>query len=169
VKDLSPLKTLPTKGVYTLIIYLNKETSLKMQKLDCFKLQKGYYTYTGSAVGYGPVSLKKRVARHLKKRKVRHWHIDFLIANKNATVVDVVAAESDVNRECQVNKVIMNIDGATVPIAGFGASDCKQHCKSHLVRFPEERLKEKIVNAYMHLFGTKTTLIFHQRMRINCK
>lgn len=163
------MKKLPTKGVYTLVIYLNKEISLKVQKLGCFTLQKGYYAYTGSAVGNGATSLKKRVGRHLKKRKVRHWHIDFLLANKNATVVNVVAAESSANRECQVNKAIMNIEAATIPVEGFGASDCKQHCKSHLICFLEERLKERIVNAYLHLFGIRTTLIFLEEMKMNCK
>jgi len=157
------LKAWPTKGVYTLIIFLNRKISLKIRKFGCLDLQKGYYAYTGSAVGNGAISLKKRVARHLKKRKVRHWHIDFLLANENAAVVDVVAAESNVNRECQINKAIMKIDGATAPVAGFGASDCKQHCKSHLMHFHEERVNDEIVNAYLHLFGTKTILISVKR------
>jgi len=151
------LRTLPTKGVYTLIIFLNKELSIKVHKLGSFTFPKGYYAYTGSAVGNGAVNLRRRVKRHLKNRKVKHWHIDFLLSNTNATIVAIVAAESGVNRECQANNAIRNLEGATVPVIGFGSSDCKQNCKSHLVHFSEEKPKEKIVHAYADLFGMNVT------------
>jgi len=171
---LSSLETLPMKGVYTLIIYVRKKTRLKVQKLGSFNFQNGYYAYTGSALGDGAASLRKRVARHLQKRKIKHWHIDFLIANKNATVVAVVVAESNVNRECQINNAIKNIEGIEFPVIGFGASDCKQNCKSHLVHCGEESVKEKIVDTYAHLFGTGTILSFSEAfefkgMKTNCK
>jgi len=150
---LSSLKILPVKGVYTLMILLNEKTQVKMHKLGCFTLRKGYYAYTGSALGDRATSLRRRVARHLKKEKVMHWHIDFLLTNKNATVATVVAAESSVNRECQINNLIKNIEGATVPVVGFGASDCKQKCRSHLIFLGEKGVKEKIVDIYSHLFG----------------
>lgn len=141
------------KGIYTLIILVNTKNRLKVRKLGYFNFKKGYYAYTGSALGAGATSLKRRVARHLKKEKPKNWHIDFLLANKNVKVTAVIAAESNVNRECQINNLIKNIQGASVPVAGFGASDCKQNCKSHLVYFGEENVKEKIVDTYTHLLG----------------
>jgi len=147
------LEILPTKGTYTLVISLKAKSRLKLHKLGFLNLQKGYYAYTGSALGDGAVSLRRRIARHLKKRKIKHWHIDFLLANKSATVVAVVAAQSSVNKECQINNVISNITAAEVPAVGFGASDCKQNCRSHLIFFGEEDVKEKIVDAYTCLFG----------------
>jgi len=147
------LETLPIKGIYTLIIMVNTKSRLKVGKLGYFNFKKGYYAYTGSALGDGATSLKTRVARHLKKEKPKNWHIDFLLANKNAKVTAVIVAESNVNKECQINNLIKNIQGAKVPIVGFGASDCKQNCKSHLIYFGEENVKEKIVKAYTRLFG----------------
>jgi len=146
------------KGVYTLIILWKANGHLEMPSLGCFDLQKGYYAYTGSAMGDGATSLGKRIVRHLKKRKTRHWHIDFLLANKNATITALVAAQSSVNIECRVNSTIKNMGGATLPIPGFGASDCRQKCKSHLVYFDEENTQEKIFNAYTSLFGQDSVL-----------
>ena len=156
---MSSLKNLPMKGTYTLVIRLEKETPTKVQRWSSFILYEGYYAYTGSALGDGAVSLRNRVARHLKRRKTKHWHIDFLLANKNALVVAVAAAESRVNKECQVNDAVKIIDGATVPVLGFGASDCKQNCGSHLVYFGENNVTEKIVDKYKQLFGEKAMLI----------
>jgi len=141
------------KGIYTLIILVNTKSRLKVGKLGYFNFKKGYYAYTGSALGAGALSLKRRVARHLKNEKPKNWHIDFLLANKNAKVTAVIAAESNANNECQINNLIKNIQGASVPIAGFGASDCKQNCRSHLIYFSEENIEEKIADAYKRLFG----------------
>lgn len=162
-KHLSPLETLPTRGVYTLAIRLNRQARLKVGKLGSFNFQKGYYAYSGSALGEGAVSLRGRVMRHLGKRKVKHWHIDFLLANSNASVEAVTAAESDVNEECKINSALMNIDGATVPIAGFGASDCKQNCRSHLVYIAPENATERIVKVYVNLFGVRARSTFLKR------
>jgi len=140
------------KGIYTLIILVNPKSRLKVRKLGYFNFKQGYYAYTGSALGAGATSLKRRVARHLKKEKPKNWHIDFLLANKNAKVTAVITAESSANKECQINNLIKNIQGANVPIVGFGASDCKQNCKSHLVYFGEENVEEKIADTYTRLF-----------------
>jgi len=153
------LENLPTKGAYTLIISWSSKSRIKVRKLGYFSLQKGYYAYTGSALGDGATSLKRRVARHLKKRKDKRWHIDFLLANKNAKVVGVVAVESSANKECQINNLIKKMKGATVPVVGFGASDCKQKCESHLLYCGEESDKEKIVGAYTYLFGRERVAI----------
>lgn len=156
------------KGVYTLVMLLEREVCIEMRKCGNCILQKGYYAYTGSASGDGGVSLQSRVARHLKKRKVKHWHIDFLVANKNAKVITVVAAETSVNRECQVNNAIKEIEGATVPIDGFGASDCKHNCESHLVFFGDENVTEKIVDKYKDLFEVTAALTNPEGRHANC-
>ena len=146
-------ETLPIKGVYTLIILLNSKIKFKMRKFGCLNLQRGYYAYTGSAMGNGAASLRNRVARHFRKGKTKHWHIDFFLANKNARIVAIVAADSDVKRECEINDCIKKIEGTTVPIRGFGASDCRHNCRSHLVYFGKGSFKEKVANAYRQVFG----------------
>jgi Uri superfamily endonuclease len=151
-----PLKNLPMKGNYTLLVLLSKEIRLRIPKLGYFNLQKGYYAYTGSAVGDASTSLRRRVSRHLKKRKAKHWHIDFLLANKNSKITAVVTGETCVNKECQVNNLIKSIRATTLPIVGFGASDCKENCRSHLLYCGEENHQREIVDAYIHVFGQKS-------------
>ncbi len=155
---LSTTEILPTKGIYTLIVLLETKSRLMMKRLGCFDLKKGYYAYTGSALGDGAVGLRRRVARHLRKRKIKHWHIDFLLSSKSANITTIVAAETAVNKECQINDLIRKIEGASVPIVGFGASDCKHHCESHLVYFGEENPKGEIDNAYTRVFENKSVL-----------
>lgn len=142
------LEALPTCGNYTLIIYLESPNRVAAPSHSWSLLKKGYYAYTGSAVGKGSVSLRQRVDRHLRRRKTKHWHIDHLLACREAKVTAVVACASTVNRECRINKVIQNIRGATAPIKGFGASDCQQNCKSHLMYFGEDDIYDVIIDAY---------------------
>jgi len=146
------LDLLPQKGVYTLVILLQGETSLRINGRKCSILQRGYYAYTGSALGKGATSIRKRVERHLKKRKNKHWHIDYLLADSKAKVEAVIAAQTSINQECRANRLIQAIKGTTIPIAGFGASDCKHGCRSHLVYNGENSMQNQIVEAYTSLF-----------------
>lgn len=114
-------------------------------------MRKGYYAYTGSAVGKGAVSLRQRVARHLRKKKTKHWHIDHLLTCRKAKVTALVACTSVINKECKINKAIQNIQGATIPINGFGASDCRHDCRSHLAYFGEDDIYEAVIDAYGRL------------------
>ncbi|KPV63462.1 MAG: hypothetical protein AOA66_0938 [Candidatus Bathyarchaeota archaeon BA2] len=145
---MSSIETLPTKGIYTLIIFLSEEARLNVGKLGLQKFPRGYYTYTGSALGKGATSLKRRVSRHLRKRKRNLWHIDFLLADKNATVTAVVAAETSKKLECNMNRYIKREGKANFPVKGFGSSDCKENCGSHLLYFGEEEIKSKIAIFY---------------------
>jgi Uri superfamily endonuclease len=150
-EELPRLDVLPLRGNYSLIILLETSSRVGAQSYDWPMLRKGYYAYTGSAVGKGAVSLRQRVARHLRKKKIKHWHIDHLLTCPGARVTAVVACASKINRECKINKVIQNIRGANVPIKGFGASDCQQNCASHLVYLGKEDVFDAIINVYRGL------------------
>jgi Uri superfamily endonuclease len=152
---MSSIETLPTKGTYTLIICLSGETRLNIGKLGVQKFPRGYYTYTGSALGKGATSLRRRVARHLRKGKRNLWHIDFLVADENATVTAVVAAQTSKKLECNINRYIKMEGGAKIPVKGFGSSDCKENCESHLLYFGEEEIEPKIANFYAKRLGYK--------------
>jgi len=127
------LNALPTNGNYTLVISLAAPIRIKISDLGKFSFRKGYYVYTGSAMGNGAVDLRHRVARHLRKRKTKHWHIDYLLVSQKATIAAIVACSTSANDECRISRSIQSIEGASVPIDGFGASDCSQGCGSHLV------------------------------------
>ena len=146
------IHALPTNGIYSLVVFLSKEIRLKVGKLGHQKFLAGYYAYTGSALGIGASNLKQRISRHLKKKKRNFWHIDFLLANEEATLTTVVAAQTHQELECKLNSFLKTEEKAKIPAKGFGASDCKKNCESHLLFFPyiteESVLVQKIVRGY---------------------
>jgi len=153
------LETLPEKGVYTLIVFLPSVLELEVGKLGTHKIPKGYYAYTGSAVGTGSSCLKNRISRHLLKEKRKFWHIDFLLANKNATIVSIVVSHADRKIECIINNYIKENCKAKIPILGFGASDCRENCKSHLLYLGKAASEAKIAKIYAQKLQTAPIVI----------
>lgn len=152
--------TLPTRGTYTLIIFLSKEVRIRIGQLGIKSFPKGYYTYTGSALGTGASSLRRRVSRHLRKTgKKKHWHIDFLLAHRDATVTAIVAAQPDREMECEMNCYIKRQGAARILVSGFGSSDCNSNCQSHLLYFGEEDVKKKIAELYAEKLGSRPVAI----------
>ncbi len=119
---ITPLKLIfTTMQSYQLFITLSKALGIQIGRLGLFAFPKGKYVYSGSA----KKNMEKRIARHLKKKKSLHWHIDYLLANDGAKVVKVVKSKLV---ECDLNVAAR---GKAV-VRGFGSSDCKEGCKSHL-------------------------------------
>jgi len=145
-------------GIYTLVVFLSEETCLNVGRLGFRRFPKGYYAYTGSALGTGVSSLRNRVSRHLKKEKSQRWHIDFLLANENTVVTAVVAVQTNKKAECAMNRHIKENTRAKITCRGFGASDCKEKCESHLLYFGEKDVKEKIAKLYAENFGSRCLL-----------
>jgi Uri superfamily endonuclease len=126
------------KGVYCIIIEVKKDSIVKIGALGRIKFRKGLYCYVGSALN----SLEKRIKRHLSKSKKLHWHIDYLLKNKNTEVKKVFYKESGKKEECRVASFVSK--NSIGQIKNFGCSDCK--CKSHLFviknfNFLNEKLK----------------------------
>ena len=94
----------------------------------------GYYVYTGRAVK----GLEKRIQRHLSRKKKCHWHVDYLTAQKDIDVVQVLIHSSSAEEECDIVKYICSLPGASIPVPGFGASDCSGRCGAHLVFFKDK-------------------------------
>jgi Uri superfamily endonuclease len=76
---LPTLEALPTHGTYTLIVHLKSPGHIAAPSHSWSLFKGGYYAYTGSALGEGSVSLRQRVKRHLRRKKTKHWHIDYLL------------------------------------------------------------------------------------------
>lgn len=111
------------RGIYTLIIKLDKDVEIEIGKLGLLKFKKGYYSYTGSAQGKAGF---KRVNRHLTSDKKKKWHIDYLL--QYAEIVEVFKLETRKReRECEI---AAEIGRKFEAIKGFGSSDCR--CKAHL-------------------------------------
>ena len=136
-EELGLIQEFSPSGIYMLLMFVQKEVTLTIGTLGKQRYLGGYYTYTGSALGKGASSLKQRITRHLRKEKQRFWHIDYLLADENVSIEAVVVAETNENVECKTNQRIKTIMGAKVPVKGFGASDCRKNCESHLLYFPE--------------------------------
>ena len=77
-------------GIYTLLLYSKKEKTFNIGKLGNHKFEKGYYTYTGSALGKGATSLQYRLTRHLRKHKQKFWYIDCFLSDLHFSIKSVV-------------------------------------------------------------------------------
>jgi Uri superfamily endonuclease len=118
------------KGVYVLIIQVDKDTGLNVGALGKLTFEKGLYAYVGSA----QTNLEQRIKRHLGKEKRLFWHIDYLLNDSAARIVKVLYKQADRTEECEIAKAIGE---RGEPVGGFGCSDCS--CKSHLFRIGDYR------------------------------
>lgn len=106
---------------YQLLIELPRAVTVTVGRLGTCYFPAGRYTYTGSARR----NLEARIARHLRTEKTLRWHIDYLLAAKGARVLKVVRSTRE---ECALNQS----STGSIPVPGFGASDCRTACGSHL-------------------------------------
>lgn len=119
------------KGTYCLIIDLKNDSDIKVGSLGNINFKKGYYVYVGSALN----SLESRLKRHLRDDKKIFWHVDYLLNDRSADLVDIVYAVDDGKWECSLASQISNTGSE---IFRFGCSDC--NCSSHLFRFDDLEL-----------------------------
>lgn len=121
-------QSIALKGIYALIIQLDRDMSVAVGALGELAFKKGLYAYIGSAQS----NLIHRLKRHFRREKRLFWHIDYLLNQRGAKVVKVFYKEADKSGECLLAQVISK---KGTPVAGFGCSDC--HCKSHLFNITE--------------------------------
>jgi len=125
-EDAPPLEDWPEAGVYQLWVRLSRNTRITVGRLGRFVFPAGIYVYTGRASRV----LRARVLRHARGKSKRHWHIDYLLAHPHTSLHRVVLASIDPDDECAVNRSFASRRGCVAP--GFGASDCREGCASHL-------------------------------------
>ncbi|MGB9857008.1 MAG: GIY-YIG nuclease family protein [Dictyoglomaceae bacterium] len=113
------------KGIYILLINLERDLELNIGSLGKIRFTKGIYAYVGSAQN----NLEKRILRHISKNKKKFWHIDYLLSEDIAKVVGVIYIEAERSYECEIAKAFQRKKDF---IPYFGSSDCK--CKSHLFK-----------------------------------
>lgn len=117
-------------GTYVLWLGAEGERWLQVGRLGAFRLPPGWLAYVGSA--RGPGGLAARLSRHLRPSRPLHWHVDFLLLHaRPAAVWWAVGTERE---ECRWADALARMPGASRPIPGFGASDCR--CPAHLFHFP---------------------------------
>lgn len=106
---------------YQLLIEIARPVRVRIGRLGKFAFPAGRYIYSGSARR----NFEARIARHLRTEKTLRWHIDYLLA---APFVRIAGVRRYVECECAINRAT---PGAVL-IDGFGASDCRAGCGSHL-------------------------------------
>jgi len=137
------------KGNYTLLIFIKAQKQMTIGRIGKKNFQMGYYVYTGSAFGKGSLSLGGRIQRHIRKQKMRRWHIDYLLSDEDVDLKAIVAGVMRQKMECTINQSLRDIFHAQIPFLGFGSSDCTEHCNSHLLYLDQTRnIVEKIVELY---------------------
>lgn len=161
-KLISWLKKIPAKpGIYTLIIDKLIPEEIQVGKLGLFFFPKGFYSYTGSALGTIQFNLQDRIKYHLNAKKRLRWHIDYLLSSKKAKIRQIILAETKSYEECSISKNIEKLEMVKICSKGFGSSDCKNLCQAHLHFFKEQdykRVTQEITKIYLKN-GLKPILI----------
>jgi sugar fermentation stimulation protein A len=129
-------------GAYAVVLRLRRARVLGCGALGRLRLRAGYYVYVGSALN----GLDARLARHARRRKRHHWHIDYL--RDAADWVGAYPIRTKRRIECELAAALRAC--ADDAVEGFGCNDCR--CGSHLLAFTEAPTKRRAfidtVNAF---------------------
>jgi sugar fermentation stimulation protein A len=130
------------RGSYLLILNLKRDRKIDVGKLGKIHFRKGFYIYVGSAMA----NLSRRMERHHRLRKQRHWHVDALRAVTEFH--SVLAIRSSERLECEVANAMSEIAEWSVP--RFGSTDCS--CHSHLFGMSEDPLHSENFHKLLRYF-----------------
>jgi sugar fermentation stimulation protein A len=123
------------RGVYLLVAEVQRRRVIDVGALGDLPLEPGWHVYVGS----GKRNLSARIARHHRKSKKMHWHIDYLLAHVDSGCVTSLPIRSRHELECRLARSVADLAVAFTP--GFGCSDCR--CTTHLFRFDSDPLQDR--------------------------
>lgn len=137
------------RGSYLLLVKMAKKRTIQAGRLSETVFAAGYYVYVGSAMS----ELSSRLARHRRKTKNPHWHIDYLTAE--ASHILPIPIRSSKRQECEIAEALSSIikSGPT----GFGSSDCE--CGTHLFFSPTNPLDSENFHHFLQGFRMQPPLI----------
>jgi Uri superfamily endonuclease len=128
------------EGIYLLLIRLESDIEIDIGALGRWSLKVGWYVYTGRARR----NLRQRVLRHLRRPSVKRWHIDYLTTLHAVHPAGAVLLFGRRWRECRLNTTVGQMLSWSVPVPGFGSSDCQNGCPAHLWYSPVEIALEEL-------------------------
>ncbi|MDR0900126.1 MAG: DUF123 domain-containing protein [Methanobrevibacter sp.] len=139
---------------------MKKSSKIRIGSIyDSYEFQEGTYIYIGSAMN----SLIPRLNRHLSDEKKIHWHVDYLLANKNVAIEEIIFNIGEKRIECDLAKSIAK-NGDEIP--KFGCSDC--NCNSHLIYFKKSKDGIKYTKkAYDNLSIDYHDLTYFNKLKTN--
>ena len=106
---------------------MNETVVAEVGSLGTLRFGPGVYIYAGSA----SKGLEPRLARHARREKVIHWHIDRLTTMNECQMAGAMTFGPGGPGECQIIELLLAIDGVTVEHPSFGSMD--HRCGGHLV------------------------------------
>ena len=150
-----------TPGIYSLVIDVQQDMTISVGAMGTLSFSRGYYIYTGSARGKATMNLHTRIRRHLQDKKKQRWHIDYLLNHKTTILRNVLFFETLEDLECAITQSIITFPSILAVHKGFGASDCRNQCYSHLSQFEYsdlETLMRNLSDVY-HTFNTSYQIV----------
>jgi sugar fermentation stimulation protein A len=120
-------------GDYMVVLQLAEDQDIIIGAQGLRHFPAGYYVYVGSARR----NLAARLARHTRRRKQLHWHIDYL--RQKADVVAVIPIRTAADLEHCLAQAVAKI--ADWQIDRFGCTDCS--CSSHLFGFTDNPIHQR--------------------------
>ncbi len=123
----NPQELLDQQGHYLLLLTVPAR-SIKVGALGNLPFAAGLYAYVGSARGRS-VTLGHRLIRHMRRRKVRRWHIDYLTT---APAVTVQGAYCSTDRRLTEARLAIRCAERFSFIRRFGNSDSPGGAPGHL-------------------------------------
>jgi Uri superfamily endonuclease len=127
-------------GSYALCLWVETEVHVQIGKAGIFDFCPGGYVYLGSAQGPGGVAARLR--HHFRLAVSPRWHLDWL--RPYARIVKGYVVPGHDRFECRWSKALAQLPGSGIPAAGFGASDCRMGCPSHLIYFANRTILEEV-------------------------
>ena len=109
-------------GIYIAIFKLAHAQPIVVGSLRSHHFKRSIYLYVGSAQR----GLTQRLERHARRRKPKHWHIDYL--STKAIFLGAIIFEAPKQMECMIAAMLAK--RCAVAVADFGSSDCR--CGGHL-------------------------------------
>ena len=116
-------------GTYALILFCSRQGPVQIGRLGSLQLRRGFYVYVGSA--FGPGGVRARAAHHQTVSPRPRWHIDYL--RPHTRLDRTWYSHHRIRLEHHWAQIFSALQGASIPISGFGSSDCM--CEAHLFFF----------------------------------
>jgi Uri superfamily endonuclease len=122
----------PLPGTYAVLLQ-PLQCDIRIGRLGSLRLDGGCLIYVGSAQGPGGVAARCR--HHLRSMARPRWHLDYL--RPHCRITGLWVSYGNACLEHDWVRSLAALPGAAHPLAGFGASDCRQQCPAHLIHLPQ--------------------------------
>jgi sugar fermentation stimulation protein A len=127
------------------VLHNSSDAVIAVGGLGPMTFNRGYYLYIGSGMN----NLFRRIDRHRRTLKKKHWHIDYLSERFRVTAALPIVTEERI--ECALARSVGALGYQCVDT--FGSSDCA--CPGHLYYGESNPLyDEKFIDmVYEYRFG----------------